>query len=35
MNGFEKITNKDEMSHKGKKVRSYPTKMKEEAVTYA
>ena len=35
MNDCEKITNEDETSHKGKKLRSYPAKMKAEAVEYA
>ena len=30
----EKITNKGEISHKGKKLRFYPAKMKVEAVKY-
>ena len=35
MDDNEKITNDDEMSHKGKKLRSYPAKMTIEAVKYA
>ena len=35
MNDSEKIANEDEMSRKGKKLRSYPAKMKEEAVKHA
>ena len=34
MNHCEKITNGDEMSNKKKKLGSYPTKMKVEAVEY-
>ena len=34
MNDSEKTTNTDEMSHKGKKLRSYPAKMKVDAVKY-
>ena len=35
MDDNEKITNDDEMLHRGKKLRSYPAKMKIEAVKYA
>ena len=35
MNDREKTTNENEMSDKGNKLRSYPVKMKEEAVKHA
>ena len=35
MNDSEKTTNENEMSDKGNKLRSYPVKMKVEAVKYA
>ena len=35
MNDSKKMINEDEMSHKGKKLRSYLAKMKVEAVNYA